>query len=375
MNENSTSKSAVKAVWKSIKQMCGKTDSFIKSMWALIMMSFAVITLCGAALLANETIVFLSQERDDNEYIYEHDFNTHINGDIYCNRDNNNSYYIYNAKTNKKLIKNLDSVVDNSYFSNDSLAYFKRNGKYGYFNHYTGEVIIPEQFDDACQFNEGLAAVTLNNRLLFINKNAEIVIDKNFTINPDFNYANYNFINGLCIVPSNNKYGLIDKNGNWILNPEYDDIDYSSNYCLVTKDCMMGAYDCETSTMILPIKYYQIAYEDNYYEVFDTDNVQMHYDLQGNIIQDNVIDYVSQMPYDLPETVQGEDGLSYKQGVAKALLYRVDYSQGISYYGLMSCDGRCITKPIYSEIETIGQDLFLCKPDGVILNSRGERVE
>ena len=137
----------------------------------------------------------------------------------------------------------------------------------------------------------------------------------------------------------------------------------------------MGAYDCETSTMILPIKYNQIAYEDNYYEVFDTDNVQMHYDLQGNIIQDNVIDHVSQMTYDLPETVQGEDGWSYKQGVAKALLYRVDYSYGISCFGLMSRDGRCITKPIYSEIEAIGQDLFLCKPDGIIINSRGERVK
>lgn len=372
MSENSTSKNAVKAVWKSFKQMCKKSGCVTRFMWRLILFGLAVITLCGAALLANKTIAFLSLEINNNEC--EYDFNTHINGDIYCQKDDNNSYYIYNAKTNEILIKNLDSEIDSYRFSDDSLAYFKRNGKYGYFNHYTGEVIIPEQFDDACQFSEELAAVTLNKRLLFINKNAEIVIDKNFTIYPAHN-VNYHFINGLCIVPSNNKFGLIDKNGNWILNPEYDDIDYTSNYCLVTKDCMMGAYDCETSTMILPIKYNQIAYEDNYYEVFDTDNVQMHYDLQGNIIQDNVIDHVSQMTYDLPETVQGEDGWSYKQGVAKALLYRVDYSYGISCFGLMSRDGRCITKPIYSEIEAIGQDLFLCKPDGIIINSRGERVK
>ena len=45
--------------------------------------------------------------------------------------------------------------------------------------------------------------------------------------------------------------------------------------------------------------------------------------------------------------------------------------------GLMTADGRMVTKPIYSDITAIGPDMYLCDVSQgvqVVLNGRGERV-
>ena len=44
-------------------------------------------------------------------------------------------------------------------------------------------------------------------------------------------------------------------------------------------------------------------------------------------------------------------------------------------YGLISTDGRMITKPIYKEIEAISKDLYLCKPQGVLIDSEGRIIQ
>lgn len=45
------------------------------------------------------------------------------------------------------------------------------------------------------------------------------------------------------------------------------------------------------------------------------------------------------------------------------------------YYGLLNRNGKTVTPPIYTSIEAIGKNLYLCQPDGVIINNKGEIVK
>ena len=54
------------------------------------------------------------------------------------------------------------------------------------------------------------------------------------------------------------------------------------------------------------------------------------------------------------------------------------YESEIGWYGLISTEGKIITPPMYSSIEAIGYDTYLCKfydSTGVILNGKGERIK
>ncbi|EAH9640326.1 WG repeat-containing protein, partial [Campylobacter coli] len=61
--------------------------------------------------------------------------------------------------------------------------------------------------------------VKLNGKYGFIDKNGE------FVIKPNFDDAWY-FREGLAKVGLNGKYGFIDKSGKIVIEPIFDDIDY-----------------------------------------------------------------------------------------------------------------------------------------------------
>ena len=99
--------------------------------------------------------------------------------------------------------------------------------------------IIPGEFDHAWRFSEGLAAVSNNGKLGFIDKFGDYVIDTTFVYrnNPQYYVDHYNrqqahfvdftFHSDLCpMVDNNGKYGLISKTGDWILEAQYDDIEF-----------------------------------------------------------------------------------------------------------------------------------------------------
>lgn len=99
--------------------------------------------------------------------------------------------------------------------------------------------IIPGEFDHAWRFSEGLAAVSNNGKLGFIDKSGDFVIDTTFVYRNNSQYAvdhynrqqthfvDFTFHNDLCpMVDNNSKYGLISKTGDWVLEAKYDDIEF-----------------------------------------------------------------------------------------------------------------------------------------------------
>jgi len=104
-------------------------------------------------------------------------------------------------------------------FPNTDIFTIKQGDLYGFIDN-KGEIIINPQFDNAMFFDEAnLVAVksTSNNKWGYINKKGESVIS------PQFDEAEP-FKNEIAIVKLNDKKGIIDKTGKFLVNPIYKEI-------------------------------------------------------------------------------------------------------------------------------------------------------
>ena len=280
---------------------------------------------------------------------------------------------IYDKLNDKILLKGVDWVAVSD--DKDSLAVFSKDDKRGYINRFTGEIAIPLSFTRAWVFSEGLAAVEKDGELVFIDHTGRIVIDKDLQVH--FEDPAYAFKNGYCVVQDDvtGKDGLIDKEGNWVLPAEYDEIYNSFGFWKVEKDGLVGLYD-STMKEMFPLNNISLWVFDDYIEVRTNDYVTKHYDYDGNVVVDFVIDNVENMEYETTELGHDSEGCSYKiYAVADKQRYCIyhgpDYEER---YGLIDRNGRRITGPLYTLIEAIGKDLYLCQPGGIIINGQGKEV-
>jgi hypothetical protein len=87
--------------------------------------------------------------------------------------------------------------------------------KTGYIND-MGEIMIPLIYETAGMFYEGLAKVTQNGMFGYINTSGQMVIPCNYPFAADFH-------SGLARVQQNGKIGFIDRQGNTVLGFNYYD--------------------------------------------------------------------------------------------------------------------------------------------------------
>lgn len=293
------------------------------------------------------------------------------------------SYYhktgrVYDTNQKKVILEDVDWVVMSD--DKDSLAVFARNGKRGYIDRFTGKIAISEIYTRAWIFSEGLAAVEKDGELLFIDHSGRVVIDKDFQVH--FDDPKYVFKNGYCMLkdPVTGKMGLIDKSGNWVLNPEFDNLYNNESFWQVEKDGCVGLYTAELQ-IVFPINNSQICISDSIIEVCHADHTVKRYDFNGNVVVDFVIDGISNMQYETDklkhdvlecDNVEGNNRI---YGIANRQLYKVSSDYYNYYYGLISREGKRITPPIYTGIEAINKNRYLCQPQGVIIDDNGKIVE
>lgn len=287
---------------------------------------------------------------------------------------------VYDKSKHKVLLENVDWVVVSD--DKDSLAVFARNGKRGYLNRFTGEVVVPEIYTRAWIFSEGLAAVEKDGELLFIDHSGKVVIDKDFQVY--FDDPKYAFQKGYCMIknPVNGKMGLIDRTGKWVLNAEYDNIFNNEGFWQVEKDGRVGLYSAKMEQMF-PVENTAIDVSADGIEVRRADHIAKRYDREGHIVSDFVIDEISNLRYETTELRKDvkpdDDGFVdnriYKIADCQQYLVRSGNYDIPDYYGLLNRNGKIITPPIYTSIEAIDRNLYLCQPDGVLINDHGKIVK
>lgn len=285
---------------------------------------------------------------------------------------------VYDTDKKKVLYKDIEWVATSD--DKDSLAVLARNDRRGYINRFTGELVIPEIYTRAWVFSEGLAAVEKDGRLIFIDHEGKVVIDKGFQVY--YNNPRYAFKNGYCMIQNSEtgRMGLIDKSGNWALNPEYDNLFNNEGFWQVEKDGRTGLLTADLDEMF-PIENTDITINDGVIEVRHADHIARRYDYDGRLLVDFVIDEVENILYETTELRQNMDEEDYYEefdnkvyAVADCQRYTVRDGQGSEYCGLVNRKGVIVTKPVYYSIQAIGKGLYLCQPDGVILNNDGKRV-
>lgn len=261
-----------------------------------------------------------------------------LNDELVALRSQDGKVSIKNASTGVVTIK--DIKLDWTQRSgNDSLAVFCSEGKRGFYNLYTGEIAVPAQYRRAWVFREGLAAVQRNGNIGFINLKGEKVIDFKYPYhgNP---LTTFVFQDGHCVVAdTTGKCGVIDKQGNWLIHPDYDYVSAYKEYAIVTKAGVTR---------------------------------QMSYD--GTVLNSFVLDNLKELTYYEEERYLNRDGeVSYAEHSVKTGLYA--YCVG-GRYGLMDANCKRITEPLYKNIYAVDRNIFrallLDYSSEVILNAKGE---
>lgn len=129
-------------------------------------------------------------------------------------------------------------------------------GKYGYYNS-NGKLVADFVYDDANNFSNGCAEVSIAGKWGYIDKNGESITDLIYDKTNEFH-------NGYAIVNIGEKWGVIDKNGEVVINLVYDKIKLTEiGFFEVRYKNKWGVIN-NKNQVVLPIKYDELNLLKNY---------------------------------------------------------------------------------------------------------------
>jgi len=278
--------------------------------------------------------------------------------------------WVNDANTGEVITRGVDWIIVSE--DEDSLAVFSSKGKRGYLNRYSGEIAIAPQFEKAWVFSSGLAAVVKDGKLFFIDHSGKPVNDKTFVFKPRNSYV---YHGDYCVMNNEtDMLGLIDRNGDWKVEPTYDVISRAAHdYWKMRKgDRYTGLWYAYTDkgerVNETGVLYLEIT--DELGVIFtQPDHLKWAVDFDGNESNVFLCQELEPMYYDTDS--RDSTGCIIQ---ARCTLYRYRMDDG--YEGLCREDGEIVTGPLYWNVRPIGRDLYHCtykdSEVGVIINSKGE---
>lgn len=366
--------------------------------WHIFSVSAAIVMAIIAAVLVyalGDTIYEKYQRSYGNHDIDDCYMNTFISRDIYYHDHGNGNGVVFNIHDGTQYLKHVAWI--GKPLGEDSLVVFSDGKRRGFFNGFTGAVVVPAKYEHAWVFSDGLAAVEEDNYIKFIDSTGKVVLDNKIAYM--HGTEGYVFHGGYCVVNSKDgrKYGLMDKTGKIILPQEYLSIRPSGegDYWTVEKDKEMTVLGKDLKP-ILPFMECSMFVGKGTIDVTMPDHTMRKYDLQGHLLDGFFISSTSIMEYDTDEVrykkvevvdnadededsdegeTKSETTLEPYHPIATARLR--SYIAGDGYMGLITPEGKVVTMPLYENIEAIGYDTYLAtvtNGDAVIINGKGEYV-
>lgn len=354
-------------------------NKYARGVWYVFATAAAVLTLYAAVSLTLLVIQEVDRykynrqsKREANDPTFLHDYrNTYVSP--YIVHHDGSPNYLYNMRTGRRTLTGINWFVKSS--DGDSLACFSsgydRERKRGYFNVFTGDPVIPAQYDKAWIFSDGLACVYEKGMLHFIDHEGKTAIDKEFPYG--IRNDDYCFHNGLCIMyDENGRFGLIDKQGEWVVEPQYYEIEYDTKGFWLVQDCdwNYGLLDAK-GQLLLPVEYGNITvhHDDNCIFTRHLNHVNQVLDFECNVLNSCNYMSVEMLEYNNGEYDENGDLKTYPANC-------MEYFTTELYCGLMDKQGNIITPPIYSRIEAISANRYHCDwaYGSVILDDKGREV-
>ena len=255
----------------------------------------------------------------------------------------------------------------------DSLVIYSKNYRRGYFNRFTGEAVIPEQYTHAWIFSEGLGAVVKEDKVGFIDRRGEVVIDFQYPYLKDNDRrVDFVFHEGYCsMYDEEGKCGIINNKGEWVVKPQYDYVQnplYGKRVFI--QDGKYGLMD-DSLHIVIPAEYRYITQTSDYAIVSRWDESRMQMSYKGEILNPMLYDMIDRLDYSTGKYF--DDGTEI---MASTGLYC--YTVG-NCRGLMDEKGKLVTPPDYSGIYAVNKHLFRAtlfdRQSDVLLNEKGEVVK
>lgn len=282
------------------------------------------------------------------------------------------TYAIKNLRTGKITIKGITWLFASEAYT-DTMVIYSKNYRRGYFNRFTGEAVIPEQYPHAWIFSEGLAAVVKDDKVGFINRRGETVIDFQYPyLKGNDRRIDFVFHEGYCsMYDASGKCGVINNKGEWVVTPQYDYIQNPLHGKRVfMKDAKYGVLD-DSLRVVIPAEYDDVALTADYAIVSNADGTRMQMSYQGEVLNPMLYDSIVRLDYSTGKYT--DDG---SEIVSPTGLYC--YTVG-NRQGLMDGNGKLITPPIYCFFNAVSKNLFratlLDRQSDALLNEKGEVVE
>jgi hypothetical protein len=255
---------------------------------------------------------------------------------------------LVSRKTGKRVTPKLDRIY-HPLEENSLNTVFIKNGKRGYLNTLNGNVIIRPQFDFAWQFNCGLAAVVIKNKLGFININGNYVVPPKFPFNRKwYEETCFLFNEGFCLIPdSTGLLGLMDTTGKITLQPLFEEIGEPVNGFRVVKKRggMYGLLKGRELNLVLPFEYISIVVVADGILCCKENSYQQLLDFNLKVELRNVFDSVDKIYSDNNNASLDEDGDPILKDSGYST-YTVN-----SKCGLLDCKGKILSPPYWDEIK------------------------
>lgn len=322
-------------------QTNSKTKRFLTSIGKVFNFCWKAGTiLIGVALLItliDSCADWIKRKTTDIHYYWEDET---LGEHIEVHHFDDNTCFTYNTLTGKRISPKVRWI--SGVPQRDSLTVFcDLEGKRGFININTGEIVIEAQYKHAWHFSEGLAAVVdESGKVGFINHNAEMVIPANIAYDSEREYI---FANGICVI----------------------------------RDCesgLFGAIDSTGKTKFESIYKRITLAEDGSRSVFLTlDGVKQQLSLDGEVLQPFLYDEIWPLRY-----VSGTDECG--DNIYEIHPYLLEVLVDYGCHGVMdSRSHKMIIPAIYSNIEMVGKDLILAELDNneennILFNSSGTQL-
>ena len=286
----------------------------------------------------------------------------------FADRSGSEYGYIFNKLTGDIV---LDPVADiKCPTKGQKLAYYSNGEKYGYVDLQTFEVVIPPVYSTASDFCEGIAAVSINDTLLFIKEDGQRYITESYRLVDRVDDCN--LWRGFCKVGTfDNKQGVIDKSGNWLLEPIYDVLcEETDGYWSMVVNEKWGVI-APNYQILFPCQYNMAQVVSGKGIILAMENHTLNrFDFNGSLLDRNVFSEVMDMTYNSDTYDKKGDRIE------KVALCR-KYMAEDGYWGLMNRYGEVISLPLYENINALDNNTYLCsftEDKHILLNSKGQMI-
>lgn len=244
-------------------------------------------------------------------------------------------------------------------FPNPNLIPFRVDDKWGFCDK-NRNIKIPLLFDEARQYSEGIAAVSVNMKWGFIDSEGKKICDCNYKKVQDFR-------NGYASVLSSNSmenWGSIDRKGNMVIPFVYGFCgDFRDGlFCVYTNGMSGSGYVDKRNKKVIPLEY-QHGWD---FSEKKAGVCRKSISNKGTYVYDHIfIDRNNQMLFDKSFTNLN----SFNQGYAP--VYYTPERDILGKHGLINSNGEYVIKPQYSGISYMYSDGLIAvsreykKPGGI----------